>query len=331
MLERRIVDLGLGDHVQFDDRFLSIEELADLLAATDVFVTPYTNSEQSSSGALTFALAAGCAVVSTPFLYADDMLRSGAGMIVPFADPAALADAVCALIEHPEQLAAARAEARRVGSGLAWPSVAEATAAVLEEAAVAAPRRTPMPDVGLELADARTDHLLTLVDDCGIIQHARGAIPNRYTGYCVDDIARLVVVALELESRTGDSVWTPVLGRSLAFLYDADRFGRRRHAQLHELRPQLARRAACRRPRRPVDLGARRRPLDRVGARRRRTVPATARGARPLARRRARDSHRRVRDARPRATRRRPARRRRATSARALRDAARGCVRGELR
>jgi hypothetical protein len=78
-----------------------------------------------------------------------------------------------------------------------------------------------MPDAGLQLADARTNHLLTLVDDCGIIQHARGAIPNRYTGYCVDDIARLVVVALELESRTGDTVWTPVLGRSLAFLYDA--------------------------------------------------------------------------------------------------------------
>ena len=70
MLERRILDLGLGDHVQLDDRFLSVEELADLLAATDVFVTPYTNREQSSSGALTFALAAGCAVVSTPFWYA---------------------------------------------------------------------------------------------------------------------------------------------------------------------------------------------------------------------------------------------------------------------
>jgi glycosyltransferase involved in cell wall biosynthesis len=221
MLERRIVDLSLGDHVQFDDRFLSIEELADLLAATDVFVTPYTNSEQSSSGALTFALAAGCAVVSTPFLYAEDMLRSGAGTIVPFSDSAALAAAVCSLIEQPDELAAASAEARRVGSGLAWPSVAEATAAVLEEAAVAAPRRTPIPDVGLELADARTDHLLTLVDDCGIVQHARGAIPNRYTGYCVDDIARLAVVALELESRTGDAAWTPILYRSLAFLYDA--------------------------------------------------------------------------------------------------------------
>jgi hypothetical protein len=92
---------------------------------------------------------------------------------------------------------------------------------VLEEAALAAPRRTPIPDVGLELAEARTNHLLTLVDDCGIVQHARGAIPNRYTGYCVDDIARLAVVALELESRTGDATWTPILYRSLAFLYDA--------------------------------------------------------------------------------------------------------------
>ena len=221
MLERRIEDLGLEDHVEFDDRFLSVEELADLLAATDIFVTPYTNREQSSSGALTFALAAGCAVVSTPFLYAEDMLSSGAGTIVPFGDPSALAEAVCGLIDHPEQLAAARREARRVGAALAWPSVAEATAAVLEEAAAAAPRRTPIPNVGLELAEARTEHLLTLVDDCGIVQHARGAIPNRYTGYCVDDLARLVVVALELESRTGDSKWTAVLYRSLAFLYDA--------------------------------------------------------------------------------------------------------------
>ncbi len=221
MLERRIEDLDLGDHVEFDDRFLSVGELADLLAATDVFVTPYTNREQSSSGALTFALAAGCAVVSTPFLYAEDMLGSGAGTVVPFGDPAAIAAAVCALIEDPVQLAATRAEARRVGAGLAWPSVAAATAAVLAEAAAAAPRRTPIPDVGLQLAEARTDHLLTLVDDCGIIQHARGAVPNRFTGYCVDDVARLAVVALELESRTGDSAWTPVLYRSLAFLYDA--------------------------------------------------------------------------------------------------------------
>ena len=110
MLERRVLELGLDDHVEFDDRFLSIDELADLLAATDVFVTPYRSREQIASGALTFALAAGCGVVSTPYWYAQDMLASGAGALVPFDDPAALADAVCAL---RRAAGAARRGARR--------------------------------------------------------------------------------------------------------------------------------------------------------------------------------------------------------------------------
>jgi glycosyltransferase involved in cell wall biosynthesis len=221
MLERRVVDLGLGDHVEFDDRFLSIDELADLLAATDVFVTPYGSREQVTSGALTFAIAAGCAAISTPYWYAQDILESGAGRIVPFADSDALAEAVCEFVEQPEALAIARAEARRIGQGLAWPSVAEATAAVLREAVTLAPRRTPIPVVELELRSPRTDHIRTLVDDVGIVQHAHGAIPNRETGYCVDDVARLVVVALELERRYGDQGWAAILYRGLAFLYAA--------------------------------------------------------------------------------------------------------------
>ena len=135
MLERRVLELELGDHVEFDDRFLSINELSDLLAATDVFLTPYGSREQIASGALTFAIAAGCAVVSTPYWYAQDMLASGAGLLVPFRDPEALANAVCSYIERPDTLTAARTEAQRIGSTLAWPAVAEATARVLREAA----------------------------------------------------------------------------------------------------------------------------------------------------------------------------------------------------
>jgi glycosyltransferase involved in cell wall biosynthesis len=220
-LERQVVDLGLEGHVAFDDRFLSIDELADLLAATDVFVTPYRNREQIASGALTFALAAGCAAISTPYWYAEDVLASGAGTTVPFADPQALADAVCDYIEQPEQLAAARLEAQRIGSELRWSSVAEATAGVLREAAAAAPMRTPIPSVDLRLSQARTDHLHTLVDDVGIVQHAYGVIPNWSSGYCVDDVARLVVVAMELERRDGHERWTTILYRALAFLQSA--------------------------------------------------------------------------------------------------------------
>ena len=221
LLERRVVDLGLADHVEFDDRFLSVDELADLLAATDVFVTPYRNREQIASGALTFAIAAGCAAISTPYWYAVDMLSSGAGRIVPFEDSEALADAVCGFVEQPPALESARAEARRIGAGLAWPSVAEATAAVLREATVLAPRRVPIRIVELELTDVRRDHLLTLVDDVGIVQHAHGVIPNRETGYCVDDVARLAVVALELAQRNGEQPWNRILYRSLAFLHAA--------------------------------------------------------------------------------------------------------------
>ena len=109
-LEQAVLDLGLEDHVEFDDRFLAIDEIADLLAATDVFVTPYRGREQIASGALTFAIAAGCGVVSTPYWYAQDMLASGAGELVPFGDSAALADAVCRYIDEPGP---ARRRARR--------------------------------------------------------------------------------------------------------------------------------------------------------------------------------------------------------------------------
>jgi glycosyltransferase involved in cell wall biosynthesis len=221
MLERRVLELGLAANVEFDDRFLSIDELADLLAATDVFVTPYGSREQIASGALTFAIAAGCAVVSTPYWYAQDMLASGAGLLVPFRDSEALGDAVCSYIERPDTLMAARTEAQRIGSTLAWPAVAEATARVLQEAAELAPQRRPAGVADLHLTSLRTDHLLTLADDVGIVQHAHGIIPNRSSGYCVDDVARLAVVSLALAERGEELIWTSKLYRALAFLQAA--------------------------------------------------------------------------------------------------------------
>ena len=236
MLERRILELDLGEHVEFDDRFLSIDELSELLASTDIFVTPYRNREQIASGALTFAIAAGCAVVSTPYWYAQDMLASGAGRLVPFDDPDALASAVCAFIEDPKALADARAEARRIGSSLAWPAVAEATAAVLREAHELAPRRRPAGVADLQLTSLRTDHLHTLVDDVGIVQHANGIIPNRDTGYCVDDVARLAVVSLALARRGDEQPWTSILYRALAFLQAAEGDGGMRNFMSYDRR-----------------------------------------------------------------------------------------------
>ncbi len=221
-LERRVRDLGLTEHVHFLDRFLTVDELAVLLAATDLYVTPYRSREQIVSGALTFAVVAGCPVVSTPYHYAEDLLASGAGVLVPFDDPAALSEAVLALLDDPDRLATVRAEARRVGASMTWPAVGAQMLDVLSEA-VELGRVEPELDVlpAPSSPRLRPDHLLVLVDDVGIVQHADGVIPRRDSGYCVDDVARLVIVALGLDREGLGATYRRMLTLGLGFLRHA--------------------------------------------------------------------------------------------------------------
>src|SRR5437773_2206374 len=123
-----------------------------------------------------------------------------------------------------------------IGSSLAWPSVAKATASVLREASALAPRRRPSGVADLHLSSLRTDHLLTLVDDVGIVQHAHGVIPNRDSGYCVDDTARLAVVSLALARRGNEQIWTSHLYRALAFLHAATGRGGMRNFMSYDRR-----------------------------------------------------------------------------------------------
>ena len=256
---------------------------------------------------------------------------SGAGRLVPFDDSDALAEAVCDLCEQPELLEAARAEARRVGGELAWPRVAEATAvgaaggrgARTATDLRAARRAGSSPTCG-------RDHLLTLVDDVGIVQHAHGVIPNRESGYCVDDVARLTVVALELARRYGDQPWNTILYRALGFLHAATPaiVGRgMRNFMSYERRwldePHLGDHVG----RSVWALGE---VLShRLGARGRRSRPEAARDARRLAPRRRVAAHGGVRGARSGAARPRQARCRGAARAREPRGAARRRVRAE--
>ena len=201
-----------------------------MLAATTIYLTPYRSREQIVSGALTFAIVAGCPTVSTPYFYAEDLLASGAGVLVPFDDPAALADAVTGLLDDPERLAAARGEARAVGRELAWPQVGRQTADVLREAVALGPRTVAHHPPPATLPRARASHLLTMVDDVGIVQHADGLVPLRASGYCTDDIARLAIVALGMRQTTGAEAYHRMLARSLSFLrhaWDAERGGMR--------------------------------------------------------------------------------------------------------
>jgi glycosyltransferase involved in cell wall biosynthesis len=128
-----VTRLGLERNVEFRNEFLSTEELARLLKDTAIYVTPYRSSEQVVSGTLTFALAAGCAIVSTPYQYAVDMLASGSGVLVPFDDAESLADALLQLLRDPAHLQAVRDESTRVGAQLSWPSVGATLAELLRQ------------------------------------------------------------------------------------------------------------------------------------------------------------------------------------------------------
>jgi len=186
-------ELGLASHVEFVDRFLTDEQLADLLGRTDVFITPYRSPEQICSGALTFALVAGCPVVSTRYFYAEEMLAGGAGRLVPCGDPEALADALDALLGDPAAYDRARSAADALGAQLTWPMVGDRLAQVVGCAA--------RPPIALATAERleppplRLDHLDVLVDHVGIVQFARQTKPDLDSGYCVDDAARLILVA----------------------------------------------------------------------------------------------------------------------------------------
>ncbi len=123
-MEEEVRCLDLGERVRFLNRFLEEEELLGLLKAVDLFILPYGNDEQISSGTLTFALALGLPVVSTPFPYAQEPLGEGAGVLVP-PEPEAMAQALFRLVRDPGLRSELEARARRRTQGFRWPEVAQ--------------------------------------------------------------------------------------------------------------------------------------------------------------------------------------------------------------
>ncbi|MDW8106703.1 MAG: glycosyltransferase family 4 protein [Armatimonadota bacterium] len=124
--------LGLQQHVQFVNRYLSLEDIRLYLRATDIYITPYLNPDQITSGTLAYALAAGCVVLSTPYLYAREVLADGGGMLVQFNNPSSIADALLQLLSDPVLMRYHKLVAQRKATGLSWNKVGQAYARLFE-------------------------------------------------------------------------------------------------------------------------------------------------------------------------------------------------------
>jgi glycosyltransferase involved in cell wall biosynthesis len=209
-LERRADDLGVKEHVIFFNRFVSLEDLKEFIGATDIYLTPYLNEAQITSGTLAYVFGAGKAVVSTPYWHAKELLAEGRGILVPFRDAHAIAEGVCEFLDHPDLLQKTRVEAYRMGREMIWPVIAQRYLDAFQQARQerkVAPRSAfaewTLASRPYDLPPLRLDHVVRMSDSTGIFQHALFNVPNFEEGYCTDDNARAFMLCTLLDELGG--------------------------------------------------------------------------------------------------------------------------------
>lgn len=211
-LEWLAEEQGVKDHVIFDNRYVSPEDLREFISATDVYLTPYLNREQITSGTMAQVFGAGRAVVSTPYRHAQELLKEGRGMLVPFERPGAIAAAVCEFLERPGFIQRTQQAAWQAGREMIWPAVAQQYLETFRQ--VCSENRVPARTAFAgwtagnkkELPAFKLDHVTRMTDSTGIFQHAIHTVPDFHHGYCTDDNARAFILCCLLDNLVGENL-----------------------------------------------------------------------------------------------------------------------------
>ena len=227
-LMRRVRELGVDEHVLFLDRFVDLPTLLEFISMCDVYVTPYLNEAQMTSGTLAYSFGLGKPVVSTPYWHARELLANGRGVLVPFGDAIAIGSKIAELLTDDVRRQAMCRRAHAVSRTMTWQRTAEHYMSVFESASqrhwlrVVAPSNTGIPELrGPAAPEMQIDHFLSMCDDTGLFQHAVYSVPDRSHGYCVDDNSRAMLLACALNSPGEQPLSEVLTARFAAFVQHA--------------------------------------------------------------------------------------------------------------
>jgi glycosyltransferase involved in cell wall biosynthesis len=226
-LMKRVRDLGGEDHVVFLDQFVDQATLLEFISMCDVYVTPYLNEAQMTSGTLAYSFGLGKPVVSTPYWHALELLDDGCGVIVPFGNAAAIGKEIARLLTDRPRRQAMRERAYAISRSMTWERTAERYVAAFEHSRQGdwlkvIARTGPVAIAHSPAAsDMQLGHFLSMCDDTGLFQHAVHSVPDRAHGYCVDDNARALLVACALNNPGEKRLSDVLTARFAAFVQHA--------------------------------------------------------------------------------------------------------------
>ncbi|MEI6351793.1 MAG: glycosyltransferase family 4 protein [Verrucomicrobiota bacterium] len=228
-LQELACERGVADSVMFHNRFVTLEELKEFIGAADIYVTPYLNPAQITSGTLAYAFGGGKALISTPYWHAQELLAEERGILVPFADSQAIANGVNHFLANPTLMTAMRKRAWKAGREMIWPVVArrymesfERARASLSVPSIETAAARKVENANYPMPALKLDHLFKMSDHTGIFQHAIYNVPNFHEAYCTDDNARAFIFTVLLQEMNLNEPKVDRLASSyLAFLWYA--------------------------------------------------------------------------------------------------------------
>ncbi len=213
--------LNLQDNVIFIDKYVVEGELMQYLKRADIYVTPYLNKAQITSGTLAYAVSGGAAVVSTPYWHAQTILAEGRGKLFNFLDDKGLAIVINELLDDPLEMIFLRRKAYNYGTQIIWPKIGLSYYNVFNEILHSSLPVIPtnvFDNFNFSLPKFKSRHIEMLTDNTGIIQHSKGSIADYCTGYCTDDNTRALILSTRAYHRFKDKKYLELIYKYLSFV-----------------------------------------------------------------------------------------------------------------